>query len=81
MGYINRRLRILFHTLGLSCIGGSVFLQILVFTDIFQHGFFIATERNPVILFFEIILTAYAAIYLVYTYLHVIKSVQISHSL
>jgi hypothetical protein len=81
MGYINRRLRILFHAFGLSCIGGAVFLEILVFTDIIQYGFFRATEGNLVILFLEIILTAFTAIYFVYTYLHVIKSVQISHSL
>jgi len=65
----------LFHTMGLSCLGGAIFLQVLVFTDILQHGRFMAVENNPVILVFEIALTAFALIYFVYIYQRFIRSI------
>jgi len=43
----SNRIRILFHSLGLSCVGGALFLEILVFSDILQHGYFMAVEKNP----------------------------------
>jgi hypothetical protein len=73
---LDRRMRTLFHILGLSCLGGAIFLQILVFTDILQHGYFIAIENNPAILFFEIILTAFAFIYFLYMYQRFIRSIR-----
>lgn len=73
---LDRRMRVLFHTLGLSCLGGAIFLQILVFTDILQHGYFIAVENNPAILIFEIVLTFFALIYFVYIYQGFIRSVR-----
>jgi len=73
---VDRRIRALFHTLGLSCLGGAIFLQILVFTDILQHGYFMAMENNPAILIFEIILTAFALIYFIYIYQRFIRSVK-----
>jgi hypothetical protein len=66
----------LIHTLGLSCLGGAIFLQILVFTDILQHGYFMAVENNPAILILEIILTAFALIYFIYIYQHLIRSIK-----
>ena len=72
----NRRIRVLFHSLGLSCLGGAIFLQILVFTDILQHGYFMAVESNPAILAFEIVLTFFALIYFVYMYQRFIRSVR-----
>jgi hypothetical protein len=66
----------LIHTLGLSCLGGAIFLQILVFTDILQHGYFMAVENNPAILILEIILTAFAVVYFVYLYQHLIRSIK-----
>jgi len=72
----NRRIRALLHTLGLSCLGGAIFLQILVFTDILQHGYFMAVENNPVILIFEILLTVFALIYFVYIYQRFIRSIK-----
>ncbi|RLI40617.1 hypothetical protein DRO59_08870 [Candidatus Bathyarchaeota archaeon] len=72
----NRRIRVLFHSLGLSCLGGAIFLQILVFTDILQHGYFMAVENNPAILAFEIVLTFFALIYFVYMYQRFIRSVR-----
>jgi hypothetical protein len=74
--YINRRLRILINSLGYSCLGGAVLLQILVFTDIIHHGYFMAVERNPAILYFEITLTAFALIYFIYIYQRFIRSIR-----
>ncbi len=67
-------IRTLFHVLGLSCIGGAIFLQILVFTDIATRGYFTAVEHNPIILTSEIVLTVFSVIYFVYTYQRFIKS-------
>lgn len=72
----DRRIRVLFHSLGLSCLGGAIFLQILVFTDILQHGYFMAVEHNPAVLTFEIALTAFALIYFTYIYRGFIRSIK-----
>ena len=73
---LDRRIRVLLHSLGLSCLGGAIFLQILVFTDILQHGYFMAVENNPAILIFEIVLTVFALIYFIYIYQRFIRSVK-----
>ena len=73
---IERRMRVLFHTLGLSCLGGAIFLQILVFADILEHGYFRAIESNPIILMSEILLTAFALIYFIYIYQRFIRSIE-----
>jgi hypothetical protein len=70
----NNRMRIIFHSLGLSCVGGALFLEILVFTDILQHGYFMAVEKNPAILAFEICLTSFSMLYFVYMYQRFIRS-------
>ncbi|UCF45493.1 MAG: hypothetical protein JSW44_02365 [Candidatus Bathyarchaeota archaeon] len=72
----NRRLLFVFHTLGLSCIGGAIFLQILVFADILQNGYFTAVEQNPAILGFEVVLTGFAVIYFIYIYQRLMRSVK-----
>lgn len=72
----NHRAQVLFHTLGLSCLGGAIFLQLLVFTDILQHGYFMAVESNPAILSFEIILTVFSALYFAYMYQRFIRSIR-----
>ena len=72
----DRRLQMLFHTLGLSCIGGAIFLQVLVFADIVQHGYFTAVERNPAILTLEVFLTVFSLVYFVYTYFRFIRSIK-----
>jgi len=72
----DRRIQLLFHTFGLSCLGGAIFLQILVFADIAGHGYFMAVENNPAILTFEIALTIFALFYFVYTYLRFIRSMR-----
>jgi hypothetical protein len=72
----SRRILILIHSLGLSCLGGAIFLQILVFMDILQHGYFMAVENNPAILTFEIALTFFALIYFIYIYQRFIRSIK-----
>jgi hypothetical protein len=73
---LDNRIRVIFHALGLSCLGGAIFLQILVFADIFQNGYFMAVEYNSAILLFEIALTAFAFIYFIYMYQRFIRSVR-----
>jgi len=51
-----------------------VFLQVLVFKDIVQQGYFVGIEQNPVILKFEVGLTFFAAIYLVHLYISKIRA-------
>jgi len=72
----SRRILLLIHSLGLSCLGGAIFLQILVFMDILQHGYFMAVENNPAILTFEIVLTFFALIYFIYMYQRFIRSIK-----
>lgn len=72
----DRRIRVLFHSFGLSCLGGAIFLQILVFTDILRSGYFMAVENNPAILAFEIVLTAFTLIYFIYIYQNFIRSIK-----
>lgn len=72
---LDRRIHVLFHALGLSCLGGAIFLQVLVFIDIFQHGHFTAVENNPAILALEIGLTFFAVIYFAFMYQRFIRSV------
>jgi len=50
-----------------------VFLQILVFKDILQQGYFMGIERNPLILQFEVALTIFAVIYLIHLYVSKIR--------
>jgi hypothetical protein len=69
-----RRIQTLFHMVGLSCIGGAIFLQLLMFTDIIRHGYFTAIENNTAILSFEVFLTAFSAFYFMYIYQHFIRS-------
>jgi hypothetical protein len=72
----SRRMRVVFHSLGLSCLGGAIFLQILVFADILQHGYFMAVEQNPAILAFEVALTGFAVVYFIYIYQRLMRSVK-----
>ena len=72
----SRRMRLFLHSLGLSCLGGAIFLQVLVFADIVQHGYFMAVEQNPAILAFEVGLTGFAAVYFIYIYQRLMRSVK-----
>jgi hypothetical protein len=67
-------LRFLFHSFGLGCVSGTIFLQGLVFWDISTTGFFKATEQNQTILSLEIFLTIFALFYFVYLYQNFVRS-------
>jgi len=71
-----RLFKLLFHTLGMSCLGGAVFIEALVFSDILQHGYFCAVETEPFILTLELLLTIYAAIYLAYMFYRLMKRLE-----
>lgn len=73
---IDRRMQVLFHVLGLSCVGGAIFLQLLVFTDILANGYFMAVERNPAILAFEVLLAVFSLVYFVFIYQRFIRSIR-----
>jgi len=72
----SRGIRVIFHMLGLSCLGGAIFLQSLVFAGIVQQGYFVAVEQNSTVLTFEVVLTAFAVIYFVYVYQRLVRSVR-----
>jgi len=72
----SRRMQILFHIMGLSSLGGAIFLQALVFTDILQRGYFMAVEHNPIVLMLEIALTVFALVYFGYTYQRFLRSIR-----
>ncbi|MEM0313735.1 MAG: hypothetical protein QW056_06110 [Candidatus Bathyarchaeia archaeon] len=73
---INRRIMLFVHTLGLSCLGGAIFLELLVFMDILGRGYFIAVENNPLILTFETFLAFFALAYFIYLYQQLIRSLR-----
>ena len=69
-------MRFAVHSIGLSCLGGGIFLQVLVFADILRYGYFMAVERNPTILTVEVGLTFFAALYFVYMFQLLLRSVK-----
>jgi hypothetical protein len=71
---LNHRISLVIHSLGLSCLVGAIFLQILVFSDVLMQGYFRAVETNPTILTIEITLRAFAAIYFIYVYQRLIRT-------
>ena len=71
---LNHRIGLVIHSLGLSCLGGAIFLQILVFSDILMQGYFRAVETNPSILTLEITLTGFTAVYFIYVYQRLIRT-------
>lgn len=73
---VSRKIRFVFHSLGLSCLGGALFLQVLVFADILSHGYFMAVEANPTVLCFEVFLTGFAIVYFLYLYTRLMRQVK-----
>ncbi|MCW3983326.1 MAG: hypothetical protein NWE96_04960 [Candidatus Bathyarchaeota archaeon] len=71
---VNHRLSVLIHSLGLSCLGGAIFLQVLVFLNIYQQGYFMAIESNPYVLSSEIGLTIFTLIYFIYLYFKLMRT-------
>jgi hypothetical protein len=60
---------IIFHGIGLGCLGAAICFQLLVFTTILQNGYFRAVESNSAILYGEIALTDFSAAYfIIYVY-------------
>jgi len=71
---LNRTISLIINSLGLSCLGGAIFLQILVFSNILVQGYFRAVETNMTILMLEVTLTVFTACYFLYIYQKVIKT-------
>ncbi|MGA3110886.1 MAG: hypothetical protein ABSE15_02495 [Candidatus Bathyarchaeia archaeon] len=71
---LSQRISLVIHSLGLSCLGGAIFIQILVFSSILQQGYFRAVETNPTILASEITLTAFTLTYFIYIYQRLIRT-------
>lgn len=70
----NRRIYLIINSVGLSCLGAAIFLQILVFSNILTQGYFKAVESNPTILTLEMALTVFSVIYFVYIYQKMIRT-------
>jgi len=68
------RMQQLFHGFGLSCLAGAVFLQVLVFIDIVQKGYFLAVEDNQLILSSEVFLAFFACVYFIHLCQKLIRS-------
>ncbi|MGA2523401.1 MAG: hypothetical protein ABSF65_04525 [Candidatus Bathyarchaeia archaeon] len=71
---LTHKINAVLNSLGLSCIGGAIFLQVLVFSNILLQGYFRAVESNQTILTLEISLTAFSAVYFLYLYQKVIRT-------
>jgi hypothetical protein len=67
-------LKIVFHGVGISCLAGAVFLELLVFLGISTQGAFMGVERNPIILNTEIACAVFCAVYLAYLSISSIRS-------
>ena len=72
---ISRSIRLIINSLGLACLGSAIFLQVLVFWDILEQGYFRAVEANSAILSIEIALTVFAALYFIYVFQKVVHAV------
>lgn len=67
---------IILHSLGLGILGGSIFMQILLFMNILQYGKVISVEPNTTILLVEIVFAIFGAVYLAYLYLDLARRVK-----
>ena len=64
---MNKKYLIL-HSFGVGCVSTSVVLQILTLWSLCTTGRFVGVEQNTTILTFEVFMTIYAVIYLVYLF-------------
>jgi hypothetical protein len=71
---LSRKVILIVNSLGLSCLGGAIFLQILVFSNILMQGYFRAVETNSAVLTVELVLAVFAALYFLYIYQKVIRA-------
>ena len=74
---LSRVIHLVFQGLGISCIGGAIFLQVLMFSNILYQGYFWAVEANPAILLIEITLTVFGVIYFLTSYRRLIHSMKL----
>jgi len=59
----SKKIKMFAHALGLSAIGASLFLEVMVFRGILGQGYFRGVESNPFVVCFEIILVIIAFLY------------------
>ncbi len=62
----------LVHAVGLSAIGASLFLNVLVFGQIFGQGYFLGVENNLAVLCAEVVLVAVAVLYYCYLFVRLV---------
>jgi hypothetical protein len=62
--------------LGLSCVGGAILLQLVMFSSILTQGYFRGAENNPTILAAEIVLTGFGLVYFIYMYQGLIRTIK-----
>jgi hypothetical protein len=74
---MKREMEILFHSLGLSVLAGSLVWMFMTFVTIFTNNCVVFIEPNPLILSFEIFLTVYGILYLSYIYSKIPKLFQL----
>jgi hypothetical protein len=65
--------RTLFELAGLCCVGGAVFLELLVFGLIESKGYFVGMEHDPWILGVELASAFVAAGYFFYLFVRIIR--------
>lgn len=71
-GFLHR----LLHVFGLSCIGGAVFCEIMVFTDMARQGFCLVHEPNPLILTVEVFCSFLALAYYAHLYIRTVRELK-----
>jgi hypothetical protein len=65
--------RMLIHALGLSAIGASLFLEVMVFGQIFGQGYFLGVEGNSMVLFIEVGFVGVAILYYCYLFVRLLS--------
>jgi hypothetical protein len=73
-------LKLAFHGVGLSCLAGAVFLELLVFLGISTQGAFVGIEQSPLILNVELACSVFCVFYLGYLAVGKVRSLLRSKS-
>ena len=71
---LKREVSLIVNCLGLSCLGGAIFLQIIVFSGIFLRGYFRAVEPNSAVVAVELAMAVFAVVYFIYIYQKIIRN-------
>lgn len=69
---LGQKWAVLANCIGLSCVGSALFLQCIVLGGILQNGYFRGIEQNPIVLWFEIVLTVFGVTYFGYLFVRFI---------